>query len=608
MPYPTAVVEIGFDHGPYVASPTWTDVTSYVRAIEISRGRADETQNFESGTASVVLDSRDRRFDPFYSAGPYYGKLEPRRQIRIRATVSGTTYDIFRGYIEGWPVELTDANYDSTVTLSCFDALGLLAEEELPDDLVAHYISSTNPKHFWPLDDPINLTTPESSTLRDIGSLPSPITPVATQRVANADGLAAGITNTSFLLADSRNILVNSPVRPRPANEYIYASVWRTIPDPNVTTLILEVSAYLTGQVSYDLTTNTVDIDLFDGTTVYTYRNTATYLDATVPHHFFLIMQLLASQQPTLYIDNQVCLMTPVSSAALPLTMQDSVALFPGKTQQLAVWWLLSGTFPNPSTIYNLSRSQIIESTAARFTRLISYTSFPNSLTSAPATVYGQVAEITNGGPPVVSELQLLADSEGGNLYVSKNGTLTLTSRYAIFEGRSATSQATFGTGGISIGPAARYHYDAETIRNQLAIGFTGEGSIEIEDTSSISTYGVRGGSWSTQLSTVDDAENLGDILIGHYKLPKVTLEPYNVNVAAVSADWQTVLSLELLDRVTVTIPQRIGSDLTIKQILQRIEWTITPGQWSCRLTGSNRFANVFILNTSTLNGTDVLA
>ena len=98
MPYPVPIVEIAFADSPYVVSPTWTDVTSYVRGMEIDRGVNDDWDLVASGSASVTLSNLDRRFDPFNTTGPYYGNLLPRRQIRIRATHGGTTYDVFRGF------------------------------------------------------------------------------------------------------------------------------------------------------------------------------------------------------------------------------------------------------------------------------------------------------------------------------------------------------------------------------------------------------------------------------------------------------------------------------------------------------------------------------
>jgi len=74
MAYPTPIVEIAFDDGPYVASPTWTDVSQYVRRMSIDRGRSDDWADF-NGTATVVLNNRTRLFDPYYTSGTYYGKF-----------------------------------------------------------------------------------------------------------------------------------------------------------------------------------------------------------------------------------------------------------------------------------------------------------------------------------------------------------------------------------------------------------------------------------------------------------------------------------------------------------------------------------------------------
>ena len=195
MPYPTAVVEIAFTDGPYVVSPTWTDVTSYVREMQISRGVSDDWQLVADGLATVVLSNRDRRFDPFNASGPYYGNLLPRRQIRIRATYSGTTYDVFRGFISGWPPEWTDAGYDSTVTLSCFDALQLLGSSSLPADWSREYILSQSPRHYYPCDEPV-IPYGGTTVLKDYGSIPLDITATAT--AINGGELAEGLAGNSI--------------------------------------------------------------------------------------------------------------------------------------------------------------------------------------------------------------------------------------------------------------------------------------------------------------------------------------------------------------------------------------------------------------------------
>jgi len=79
------------------------------------------------------------------------------------------------------------------------------------------------------------------------------------------------------------------------------------------------------------------------------------------------------------------------------------------------------------------------------------------------------------------------------------------------------------------------------------------------------------------------------------------------VNVAADSGQWQTVLELELLDRVTLVLAPDVGSSISLPQLVQSIEHRVIPGEWSTTLNGSVRFTNPFILGSSLLGGPDLL-
>lgn len=129
MSFPTITVRIAFATGP-LATPTWTDVSDYLEAFRIKRGRQDELNRVEAGTAEVKLRNRDRRFDPTYTSGPYYGTILPMRRINIRAVWSAVTYDLYTGYVEAWPTDwpLRD---DSSVTLPCADAFTYFSKAEL---------------------------------------------------------------------------------------------------------------------------------------------------------------------------------------------------------------------------------------------------------------------------------------------------------------------------------------------------------------------------------------------------------------------------------------------------------------------------------------------
>jgi hypothetical protein len=285
-----------------------------------------------------------------------------------------------------------------------------------------------------------------------------------------------------------------------------------------------------------------------------------------------------------------------------------------GRTQQFAIFanppsgYVFQIDSTQVNTIQQISLGYVTESSGARFDRLIGYTDFPTSLTSKTANLVSTVTEISDGGPTVVSELQILSDSEGGSVYVNKSGVITLTARGDYATGRSVTPQATFGAGGIGIGTNIDYHLTAENLRNQLTMGFSGNGSIDVKDTASVNEVGTCGGSWPTQLSTQSDAETLGNLLLGFSSSPKLVISPYEVNVEASTASWDTVLSLELLDRITLNIPQKTGANTTAVQLLQSIEHKITPSQWSTTVNGSVRYTNIFIIGSSLIGGTDLLS
>jgi hypothetical protein len=87
----------------YPLSLTWTNVNAYLRSFSLTRGRQDELGRVATATLQVTLSNNDRRFDPTFVSGPHYGQLEPMRRIRVQAQWNGVIYNLFHGYIEGWP-------------------------------------------------------------------------------------------------------------------------------------------------------------------------------------------------------------------------------------------------------------------------------------------------------------------------------------------------------------------------------------------------------------------------------------------------------------------------------------------------------------------------
>jgi hypothetical protein len=609
MGYPLVIVEMAFtsspNPGPYATTVVFTDVSDYVQEVTTRRGRSDEFQEFESGTATITLDNRDRRFDPLNTSSPLNGKLVPRVAVRISATIDGLSpRQVFRGFVSGWPVSISEAGYNNTVTVECFDLMGLLEQEELPDDLADSYIRSLNPRHYWPLNDPIDPVTYTTQSLADYGSSPVPLTAYSTFKTANCEGLAIGLADTAVSIAETDFVDGWSYSRGPYSSAAASLSLWFQAPQLDQLT-VASWGSQCDTNISYDVTSSTLEIQVLSGTTLNTFVGTIA-LDLSIAHHLVVNMNNSIAAPSSVYVDGQPLTMSLSSSVAFSASLFESYSSGQGRRQQI-VTLDRALTATEVETIYRLSRAIITETTAARFQRLMNYTPLPASAYVTPTGTVGTVSGITTGGPSVTSELQLLNDSEGGNLFVNKAGQLVMTSRNAFAEGRSLTNQATIGTTGITIGPEIQYRVDAETMRNQLTMGFAGEGVVEVSDEASVEAYGVSGGTWSTQLSTQQDAFQLGNLLVGFSKDPKVVVSPVEVNVAADSGQWQTVLELELLDRVTLVLAPAVGSSISLSQLVQSIEHRVIPGEWSTTLNGSVRFTNPFIIGSSLLGGPDLL-
>jgi hypothetical protein len=124
----------GLDTGTLGDGSFFYDISTAVRSVSTTRGRRRALERFGTGTASIVLDNRDRAFDPTNTASPYYNAtvgvtgVVPSIPVVIRATWNGVTYPIFRGWIDSWTFNYSDAGTgDATATIACSDAFKALS-------------------------------------------------------------------------------------------------------------------------------------------------------------------------------------------------------------------------------------------------------------------------------------------------------------------------------------------------------------------------------------------------------------------------------------------------------------------------------------------------
>jgi hypothetical protein len=139
------------DNATYLlAGEVLVDVTGDVRSISTKRGRSRTLDKFTAGVATVVLDNRDRTYDPTNTAGVYYGQIVPRKQVEI-------TYNnapVFTGMVEDWNFDYTISG-DSVATVACLDgfarvAAGALAASTATSQATGARVGSVLDQISWP--------------------------------------------------------------------------------------------------------------------------------------------------------------------------------------------------------------------------------------------------------------------------------------------------------------------------------------------------------------------------------------------------------------------------------------------------------------------------
>ena len=508
---------------------------------------------------------------------------------------------MWRGYLQGWPVAITEAGFDSTVTLSCFDALGLLAQSTTPPNWASYYILSLSPIHYYKFDDSIDVTS-SSNSYKDYGSIGASWTQTG-GKCWNEDSLSDALAGKAFVRDGS--FTVTGSDTPNGPQGDLSVSGWAAYNSLGTSNLMSGVTGYR-WTIGKSSTTGNLKVFLGYGATSWT-MDTTTPVDNFGTNHI-AFSWANSTKTGVIYVNGNLVSNTVSSTTYGLIYSTDAVETNPWIRQQDIAVWNRQLTATEMQTIYQFSVGKQQETTSARLARLIATTSFSSSLTSFTGSPAASVQGITPNATSLTSEAQIVNSSEGGELFVTKAGVLKSVNRTYYQSGTSLTSQATFGnTGNIGIGTDVSYYIDADSMVNSIAVNFTNGGTVRSQDTTSVSSYGLAETTLETQLANSTAAQSLGDVIVAFGKTPQIVIDPIIVNPEASTANWTTILGLELLDKITVNIVPKNGTTISQPQLIQSINHSITPGQWSTTIAGSVRYANLFIIGTSLIGGTDLL-
>jgi hypothetical protein len=117
------------DNAPFgLSGDILQDVTDDVRSITVRRGRSRELERYQAGAATVVLDNKDRKYDPAAGTAvtPYGASMRPRKAVQI--TSGGQP--VFSGVVDDWDLDYS-LQGDHVASVKITDGFVFLANQEI---------------------------------------------------------------------------------------------------------------------------------------------------------------------------------------------------------------------------------------------------------------------------------------------------------------------------------------------------------------------------------------------------------------------------------------------------------------------------------------------
>lgn len=634
--FPELVVEWLPLNGPFDADGDWCDITHYVESGQCSRGRQYEIDRFQAGSLRLTLIATTRLFDAEHVTGPFYPYLVPMRQVRVSAVWSGTRYPVWRGYITDWG-ETVEQDAKFVTTIQARDAFALLERIELPSSAWALEVQKDSPILWFRLGETDTVRVTDSSEGGNYGIYDN-VAQGATGLVVNdADGAV------TFDVGTDQRVWVQSPtlIDDYPFTVSIMAQTSSANSD-HIKTLFSGWDGFVAGIDRLNLR-----IDYASGpagagrvvSSVVGSNNTDTrsvastiQVDDDQPHHIAVVYASASSQ--LVYVDGVD--VTDVISAGTPtwtLGASYGFGYYIGNTPDLTVGdYGFIGTLDEVAVFDSaLSAARLAahslaaidgwegDDTGTRVGRFLDAIDWPTTLRDVDTGISILGPASWSAGTSALAVLQAWADTEIGLFYTDKDGKIVWKSRHGpLLDSTSTTSQATFGdahsAATLKFSDVAMPR-DEALIRNPVRASRRDGVTVEAKDAAGITKYGNR--AWSAPNSEDQLDSVIRDRAIWYrerFKEMRTRLRQMTLQPRKATGLWPQVFGREIGERITVSrTPLGLNAEVSVPQIIERVEHVFTPKSWTTVFGGSPVDPNVgdyLILDDATygLLDTGVLA
>jgi hypothetical protein len=612
----TVAVEFGFGYQPLATDVVWQPVTSYVRGINVDRGRSSEFSTYGPGTCTLTVDNRDRRFDPEHTTGPFYGDLLPMVPIRVTTSYGGTDYTLFYGFVTGWPTAYNQSNSDAVSTITAVDGNRLLANTVLNPAYEQVVVSDPDLAIYFPMQPEYwrdgGYLSPQKYGLWDYTN--------TVKSSFNLDGTgtftdaAAPVqVNKSFRYDTTKNVAgthlagwdvisaggYGSTGEPLGFNGALKTlEVWLENVDEERADTGSIGQAFVSAAFGDDSAgyLSFLEISPEADSTLYRIR----YYTDTVGHDQTGIsgaqLNAEAINHLVLTANDTNVLLYLNGSVVYNVAFNDTVDPYSfGSDFRQMVFGAYSNRFAHVSVYYDTFDAAKVadryaagfgytgDSSSGRLSRTLDDAGWPSAWRDIETGVQ-TVGAYRSGDVSARDYLEQVENAEQGELFVSRDGEVVLKSRTTA---DASTPVALFDDDGTDY-PFANVQVDANTvdaIRNSVAVRYATD-TVTVEDSGSVAAYGRAQQSLNAQLiDDPADASAIGEARLAQTKDPRTRVRRLDVNVRADTSMVPTVAGLELADDVTVSFtPTGVGDELWRAVRVQGVSHTITLERWDCQL------------------------
>ena len=571
----TVAVEFGFGYQPLATEVVWQPVTSYVRGINVDRGRSSEFSTYGPGTCTLTVDNRDRRFDPEHTTGPFYGDLLPMVPMRVTTSYGGTDYTLFYGFVTGWPTAYNQSNSDAVSTITAIDGNRFLANTFVIDPLYQNAMLAESPVTYFPLQEREDALVP----LVAGSGVPSSI-PYETYN-----------SSSESLYPISSPTMLNGTFSLGPA-------LTQNIPPNQTYVFWVDLRSEVTLQVSYGFFSPPLydyDLTIAAGTgssslrilynlsgTAYYFTNTNN-LDISAGPHLIVLEINTTANTFNLLVDNVSEWSGSISAGASTFFIDRALDISGSPINHLATFNVAPASIDLAGLFATATNPFGGELSSARLDRVLDDSGWPTAWRQIETGVQTVGAYRPSQDQTNVYLLQV-ENAEQGAVFVNRDGEVEFKSRTTV---DASTPVALFDDDGTDF-PFANVQVDANTvdaIRNSVEVRYATD-TVTVEDASSVAAYGRAQQSVDARL--INDgsvAESIGDTLLARTKDPRTRVRRLDVNVRADTSMVPTVAGLELADDVTVSFtPTGVGDELWRAVRVQGLSHTITLERWDTQL------------------------